>query len=152
MTDHIPNYGGQLYIIVKFQAKQEFWKQEISQLLSDYRKMWYEAIKMLKSDELSEEIQQTCKTLKLSEKMLKLGNLLESKILSVEMEIEKNTPKYDSYNPHQFKESNVDFLNLKYKNAKVFLKLGFDQLKEVLGKYGLFSQHSSDVKEVKKPK
>ena len=35
----------QVYTIVKFQAKQEFWKQEISQLLSDYRKMWYEAIK-----------------------------------------------------------------------------------------------------------
>ena len=69
--------------------------------------MWYEANKMLKSDLLPDEIQQTCRKLKLPEKLLKMSNLIESKILSVEMEIEKNTPKYDSYNPHQFKQSNV---------------------------------------------
>ena len=139
----------QVYTIVKFQAKQEFWKQEIRQLLSDYRKMSNQATKILKSDVLSKEIQQTGLKLKLPQKMLKICNLMESKILSVEMEIEKNTPKYDSYNPHQFKESNVDFLNLKYKNAKVFMKFGYDQLKEVLVKYGLFNQNSSDVEKQK---
>ena len=71
--------------IVKFKAKQSFWKQEINQLLSEYRKMTYEANKILKTDELSEEVQQICKKLKLQENMLKMSNLMESKILIVEM-------------------------------------------------------------------
>ena len=45
--------------------------------------MTYEANKILKTDELSEG-----KKLKLQENMLKMTNLMESKILTVEMEIE----------------------------------------------------------------
>ena len=66
------------------------------------------------------------------------------------MEIEKNTQKCNSYEEHLFEESNVDFLNLKYKNVKVFIKFGCDQLKDVLIKYGLLSPNSSDDKEIKK--
>ena len=62
-------------------AKQSFWKQEINQLLSNYRKISYEANKIIKTDKISEETQQICTKLKLQENMSKMGTLMESKIL-----------------------------------------------------------------------
>ena len=64
------------------------------------------------------------------------------------MEIKRNTPKDNYYEEYDYNNSHVDLLNLKYKNAKFFITFGYEQLKELLVKYGLFvAPNPSDVKE-----
>ena len=120
-------------------------------LVSEYKKMSHEINKILNANKLPEEIQQKCNKLKLPKKMLKMCNLMESKFLIVEMEIVKNTPKDNYYEEHLFEDSHVDFLNIKYKNVKVFVTTGLDQLKEFLAKNEMLAMIPSKPKGMSKP-
>ena len=73
-----------------------------------------------------------------------MRNLIESKILSGEMDIEENTPrKTDSV-----EDSHVDFMNKKYKNTKVFVTKKLNQLKEFLAKNEMLAKIPSKKLEI----
>ena len=76
---------------------------------------------MLKAVDVPEEIQQ-----KLPGRMQKLGNTMESKIQSVDTEVQERISKVD-----------LEFINVNYTKVKDFVIMGYDHLVVFLAKNGL---------------